>query len=62
MDGFIRDSRGYQYSGIWKVYGNVAKTKALFARYKECPQALCARLNSGCPITELAAAEGEHRA
>ncbi len=57
VDGFIRDSRGYQYSGIWKVYGNVAKTKALFARYKECTQDLCAKLNSGCPITELAAAE-----
>ena len=57
VDGFIRDSRGYQYSGIWKVYGNVAKTKALFAQYKECTQALCEKLNSGCPITELAAAE-----
>jgi hypothetical protein len=57
VDGFIRDSRGYQFSGIWKVYGNVAKTKALFARYKECTQDLCAKLNSGCPITELAAAE-----
>lgn len=56
VDGFIRDSRGYQYSGVWKVYENVAKTKALFAQYKECTQAFCARLNSGCPITELAVA------
>ncbi len=57
VDGFIRDSRGFQYSGIWKVYGNVAKTKALFAQYKECTRALCARLKSGCTISELAAAE-----
>ena len=54
VNGFIKDSRGCKYSGLWKVYGDVEKAKSLFSKYKRCTAAYCALHKKGKSIDGLA--------
>ena len=54
--GFIRDAKAYKYAGLWKVYGDVSKARALFDAYKACTEAYCTRFCGGCTVEDLAVA------
>ena len=57
VKGFIEnDAREYKYCGLWKVYGDEEKAKALFARYKKCANIYCRLLKAGFGIDQLAVA------
>lgn len=57
VEGFIENKgRGFTCAGYWKVYANEAEARALFQRYTDCTERLCARLGSGTPMSELLAA------
>lgn len=45
--------KGYKYSGQWKVYGDVAKAQATFARYDKCRNALCKRVQQGMSLAQI---------
>ena len=54
VDGF-QANRGehYKLCGYWKVYDDVEKAKALFARYDACKARLCRFLAAGHSISQL---------
>ena len=55
--GFIehRDD-GCKCTGLWKVYGDEANAKRLFAQYRKCTQIYCALWQAGSDMERLAVA------
>ena len=54
VEGFIENKgRDFACAGYWKVYANEEETRALFQRYTDCTERLCARLGRGTPMAEL---------
>lgn len=55
--GFIRH-RGQKFSlsGYWKVYGEEAEARALFALYTHCTEEFCERLEAGQRFEDLVVA------
>lgn len=55
VQGFLdHHADGYQYAGLWKVYGNVTAAKARFRRYRACTSRLCRRFRLGAGLESLA--------
>lgn len=55
VQGFLeRHADGYQYAGLWKVYGNVTAAKSRFRRYRACTGRLCRRFRRGDGLASLA--------
>lgn len=49
--GFIANcGKKCKYCGVWKVYGDVERAKALFECYRNCRQHLCRELEKGKPL------------
>ena len=57
VKGFI-DHRacGFKCAGLWKVYGDEAEARALFARYAACTEEFCGRLEAGQRFEDLVVA------
>ena len=56
VEGFIRNcGQRCKYCGLWKVYGDVDRAKALFECYKDCRQRLCSMIENGKPLRFCAA-------
>ena len=55
--GFI-EHRGQRFalSGYWKVYGDEAEARALFARYAACTEEFCGKLMAGQRFEDLVVA------
>lgn len=54
--GFIENGgKNYRYCGCWKVYGDVAGAKQLFAQYKKCTQIFTASYARGDSALALTA-------
>ena len=53
--GFIRAPGEAKYTGIGKVYGDVAAAQRTFARYRRCTSRLMHRWQQGSSIEQLAA-------
>lgn len=52
--GFARKGGAdWKLCGYWKVYDDVEKAKALFARYDACKERLCRFLAAGHSISQL---------
>ena len=48
VEGFIRNcGQRCKYCGIWKVYGDVERAKALFECYRSCRSCLCMMIENG---------------
>lgn len=56
VDGFIRSPGDAKYTGAWKVYGDVAAARSIFARYKRCTEGCMRRWQQGWSIEQLTAA------
>ena len=55
--GFIEhEGRDFLCCGCWKVYGDVAAAKELFAKYKKCTDVYCAMFARGQSIERLTVA------
>ena len=55
VKGFIDNkAKNYKYSGLWKVYGDVEKTKKIFEDYKNCKRSYVERYENGASLYELA--------
>ena len=55
--GFIKNrAEGCKCAGCWKVYGDVAAAKELFAKYKKCTDVYCAMFARGQSIERLTVA------
>lgn len=55
--GFIENrAENYRCAGLWKVYGDVSRAQALFARFRQCTEIYCRRWQEGIPLEQLAAA------
>lgn len=56
--GFIRnEGRRSQYSGYWKVYGNLSAAKRQFDAYRVCTDLLCRWYAEGASVVDLTAVE-----
>lgn len=54
VEGFRQnDGRDFKFCGLWKVYSDVERAQECFRRYSCCRQALCRRLESGCPLAKV---------
>lgn len=54
VEGFRKhNGQDYKYSGLWKVYSDVAQAQACFHRYHCCRKALSRRVQSGCPLAQV---------
>lgn len=48
VEGFITNCGQHcKYCGLWKVYGDVERAKALFECYKHCRRQLCTMIENG---------------
>ena len=57
VQGFIENRAGnYKCAGLWKVYGDEAYARQLFAKYKKCTEIYCKRRQAGQSIEQLAVA------
>ena len=55
--GFIENkARNFKCAGLWKVYGDPQKAKALFAKYKKCTKIYCKLWQAGSGMDQLAIA------
>ena len=45
--------RDFKVCGLWKVYSDVERAQACFHRYKCCRNALCRRVEGGCPLCRV---------
>lgn len=55
--GFIENgAEGAKLTGYWKVYGDEAEARRLFAKYKKCTSVYLSCWNRGKPIDRLAIA------
>lgn len=58
VSGFIENrAGGCKCAGCWKVYGDEAAAKRLFAKYKKCTQAYCTQWERGKSLEWLAVQE-----
>ena len=57
VKGFI-DNRAcnFKCSGLWKVYGDEARARAMFARFKKCTEIYCKLWQEGSSIEQLTVA------
>ena len=54
VEGFRKnDGRNFKFSGLWKVYSDEERARECFHRYHCCRQALCRRVESGCPLCQV---------
>lgn len=54
VEGFRKhDGRNFKFSGLWKVYSDEERARECFHRYNCCRQALCRRIESGCPLCRV---------
>ena len=54
VKGFIRNcGQRCKYCGVWKVYGDVERAKALFECYEQCRRQLCSELASGKALCNI---------
>ncbi|MDO4484023.1 MAG: DUF3793 family protein [Clostridia bacterium] len=54
VEGFIENrAEGCKCVGCWKVYGDEAAAKEIFAKYKKCTRVYCARHSKGTSIERL---------
>lgn len=54
VEGFQRDAgRNCKFSGLWKVYGDVERTKQSFERFHRCRAALVRRLEQGYCLEQV---------
>lgn len=52
--GFIRHKGSrYKLCGLWKVYSDVDRAKALFSEYESCSERLQSHLNGGGDLSDL---------
>ena len=57
VKGFIdHRANGFKCAGLWKVYGDEAKARALFAKFKKCTEIYCALWQTGSNLEQLAVA------
>ena len=57
VKGFIDNQAGsFKCVGLWKVYGDEARARALFRRYDRCTADYCRCLHAGCGLDDLAVA------
>jgi len=57
VKGFIdHRANGFKCAGLWKVYGDEQKARALFAKFKKCTEIYCALWQSGSKLEQLAVA------
>lgn len=57
VKGFIENkAEHYKFTGLWKVYGDEAKAKKLFAQYKKCTAVYYDRWSKGKSIERLTVA------
>ena len=57
VKGFIAHrANDFKCAGLWKVYGDEEKARALFAKYKKCTEIYCALWQSGSRLEQLAVA------
>lgn len=57
--GFIRHKgASYKLCGLWKVYSDVDRARALFSEYESCSQRLQRHLNNGGDLTDLSRLTG----
>ena len=57
VKGFIAHrANDFKCAGLWKVYGDEEKARALFAKYKKCTEIYCALRQSGSRLVQLAVA------
>lgn len=55
VKGFIENgAEKYQFSGIWKVYGNAEDAKKMFGRIHHCETAYMNSFHTGMPLEKLA--------
>ena len=55
VSGFIRNQGSdYKFSGMWKVYGDVEKTRRLFRKYRHCTDVYCRLGRKGRSLADLA--------
>lgn len=55
--GFIENkAQNFKCAGLWKVYGDPQKAKALFAKYKKCTKIYCKLWQAGSGMDQLAIA------
>ncbi len=55
VKGFIENkAEGFKCVGYWKVYGDEAKAKSLFKKYKKCTDIYSRRFAEGRPLERLA--------
>ena len=55
VKGFIAHrANDFKCAGLWKVYGDEEKARALFAKYKKCTEIYCALWQSGSKLKQLA--------
>ena len=58
VSGFIRHRAcHYKCAGCWKVYGDEAKCRALFAKYKQCTRIYESSLARGTDIVSMTVSE-----
>lgn len=54
VEGFRKnDGRGFKFCGLWKVYSDEERARECFRRYSCCRQALCRRVQGGCPLNRV---------
>lgn len=57
VKGFIAHrANDFKCAGLWKVYGDEEKARALFAKYKKCTEIYCALWQTGSKLEQLAVA------
>lgn len=62
VEGFrVHQGRDPLYSGLWKVYSDVAGAKKTFARCRRCRTALSRRVADGCSLAEIFSGAGGAR-
>ncbi len=55
--GFIENkAQNYKLIGTWKVYGDEARARRTFEKYKKCTESYCRFLRAGFSLTQLAVA------
>lgn len=57
VQGFIENRAGnFKFSGLWKVYGDEDRARALFSQFKKCTEIYCKLWRAGSSIEQLAVA------
>ena len=57
VKGFIAHrANDFKCAGLWKVYGDEEKARALFTKYRKCTEIYCALWQNGSRLEQLAVA------